>query len=168
MFVVIVRRLRRAFVETLARSTFNVNECFNWFIYKNPNISVAGTTQRQVYLHAGQAGDWSGKFRKIKKIYNRKKTTRSFTFFWNQHLEQPFPDVSIALRIYSCMAVTNCSAERSFSCLKRIKTYLRSSVGENRLSSLALLCIESELVSAIDFQDITDEFSNLESQKKLF
>jgi uncharacterized membrane protein len=75
-----------------------------------------------------------------------------FTFFRNQNLEELFPNVSIALRIYSCIVVTNCSAERSFLCLKRAKTYLRSTICENRLNSLALLCIESELVSKLTFK----------------
>lgn len=87
-----------------------------------------------------------------------------FTFFRNQNLDELFPNVSIALRIYSCMAVTNCSAERSYTCLKRTKTYLRSNIGENRLNSLALLCTESELVSTIDFQNLIDTFANLKSR----
>lgn len=91
-----------------------------------------------------------------------------FIFIRNQELEEIFPNVSIALRIFSCMAVTNCSAERSFSCLKRIKTFLRSSIGENRLNSLALLSIEAELVSKINFNDIIEEFANKKSRRKLF
>jgi hypothetical protein len=65
------------------------------------------------------------------------------------------------------MAVTNCSAERSILCLKRAKPYLRSTIGENQLNSLAFLCIESELVSTIDFQDLIDTFANLESRTKM-
>ncbi|KAL4085032.1 hypothetical protein QTP88_027870 [Uroleucon formosanum] len=91
-----------------------------------------------------------------------------FTFIRNQELEEIFPNVSIALRIFSCVAVTNCSAERSFSCLKRIKTFLRSSIGENRLNSLALLCIEAELVSKIHFNDIIEEFASIKSRRKIF
>lgn len=34
-----------------------------------------------------------------------------------------FPNVEIALRIFLSMMVTNCSGERSFSKLKRIKKY---------------------------------------------
>jgi hypothetical protein len=88
-------------------------------------------------------------------------------FFRNQNSEELFLNVSIALRIYSCMAVTNYSAERSFSCLKRTKTYLRSNISENRLNSLALLFIESELVSTIDFQDLIDTFANLKIRMKI-
>jgi hypothetical protein len=100
-------------------------------------------------------------------IEKKQQNQSLFTFFRNQNLEELFPNVSIALRIYSCMAVTNCSTERSFSCLKRTKTYLRSTIGENRLNNLALLCIESELVSAIDFQDLINTFANLKSRTKI-
>ena len=100
-------------------------------------------------------------------IEKKQQNQSLFTFFRNQNLEELFPNVSIALRIYSCMAVTNCSAERSFSCLKKTKTYLRSTIGENRLNNLALLCIESELVSAINFQDLINTFANLKSRTKI-
>ncbi|CAG9789833.1 unnamed protein product [Diatraea saccharalis] len=54
-------------------------------------------------------------------------------------LKVAFPYIEIALRIFLCTAVTNCSAERSFSVLKRIKNYLRSRLIEERLNNLAIL-----------------------------
>ena len=41
--------------------------------------------------------------------------------------------------ILATIPATSCSAERSFSALRRIKTFLRSTVGQDRLSSIALL-----------------------------
>ncbi|KAL4154101.1 hypothetical protein QTP88_001934 [Uroleucon formosanum] len=41
---------------------------------------------------------------------------------------------------------TTASAERSFSALKRIKTYCRSTQGQDRLSSLAILSIEKKIL----------------------
>ncbi|KAF2901120.1 hypothetical protein ILUMI_05066 [Ignelater luminosus] len=58
-------------------------------------------------------------------------------------LKEAFPYTEIALRIFLCTAVTNCSAERLFSVLKRIKNYLRSRKSEERLNSLAILNIEA-------------------------
>lgn len=51
-------------------------------------------------------------------------------------LEFVFPNVDIAYRLFNCTSVTNCAAERSFSCLKRIKNYLRNSITEDRLNDL--------------------------------
>ncbi|XP_044592940.1 uncharacterized protein LOC123270860 [Cotesia glomerata] len=67
-----------------------------------------------------------------------------------------FPNVEIAYRIFITLAVTNCSAERSFSCLKRVKNYLRSTIGANRLNSLAILCIESDVLQRLDCEDLID------------
>jgi hypothetical protein len=41
---------------------------------------------------------------------------------------------------------TTASVERSFSALKRIKTYQRSTQNEERLSGLAILSIEKEVL----------------------
>jgi hypothetical protein len=52
-----------------------------------------------------------------------------------------FSNISIAFRILS-IPVTSASAERSFSKLKIIKNYLRSTLSQCKLTSLATLSIE--------------------------
>ena len=61
--------------------------------------------------------------------------------------------------------ISNCSGERSFSLLKRVKNQLRSSMGQKRLNSLALLCIEKELLEKIDTDDIIKSFALSKSRK---
>lgn len=58
---------------------------------------------------------------------------------------QGFYNTVIALRITLTIAITVASAERSFSILKRIKTNLRSTMTQERLSDLALISIEKEI-----------------------
>lgn len=70
-----------------------------------------------------------------------------------------FPNVEIAYRIFITLAITNCGAERSFSCLKRVKNYFRSTMSANRLNSLAILCIESEVLQRLDCEDLIDQFA---------
>ena len=59
--------------------------------------------------------------------------TNLIAFLKENNLEILFPNVVTALQVFLCMALTNCSAERAFSCLKRIKNYLRSTISEYRL-----------------------------------
>ena len=68
--------------------------------------------------------------------------------------------------IFLSIPATNCSRERSFSTLKRVKNYLRASMGQYRLNALALLSIKAKLVQEIDFGDITDVFVRTKTRKK--
>jgi hypothetical protein len=79
-----------------------------------------------------------------------------------------FPNIDIAFRIFLSIAVTNCSAERSFSLLKRIKTSLRNSLGEERLGSLAVLNFNNDLVAPLSFESVIKEFAALKSRKHDF
>lgn len=56
------------------------------------------------------------------------------------------PNLLIALRILLTIPITVASGERSFSKLKLIKNYLRSTTTQNRLNGLAVLGIEHEIV----------------------
>lgn len=52
---------------------------------------------------------------------------------------EAFPNVNIVLRIYLSLLVTNCSGERSFSVLARVKNELRTTMTDERLSYLSLM-----------------------------
>ena len=47
-----------------------------------------------------------------------------------------FPTVKHALQISMAQPCTTCTIERSFSTLRRVKTWLRSTTGENRLNGM--------------------------------
>lgn len=81
-------------------------------------------------------------------------------------IENTFPNVETALRIMLAVPVTNCSSERSFSALKRIKNCLRSSLSENKLSGLALLAIESDITEKVNFYEIIEEFASRKMRRK--
>ncbi|KAL7296104.1 hypothetical protein TKK_0010652 [Trichogramma kaykai] len=78
-----------------------------------------------------------------------------------------FPSTEISLRIFLSLMITNCSGERSFSTLKLIKNERRSTMTQSRLNSLSLMCIESDLLKEIDFNDIISDFSAKKSRKKI-
>ncbi|KAJ8890602.1 hypothetical protein PR048_010111 [Dryococelus australis] len=55
--------------------------------------------------------------------------------------ETLFPNLHILLEILATLPLSTASVERSFSTLKRLKTYLRNSTGEDRLNRLAVISI---------------------------
>ena len=50
-----------------------------------------------------------------------------------------FSEIDKLLRLYLTVPVTTATAERSFSALRRIKTYLRSTMSDERLNNIMLL-----------------------------
>ena len=57
-----------------------------------------------------------------------------------------FPNVYIAYKILLTIPVTIATAERSFSKLKLLKSYPKSTILHDRLNRLAILSIESEML----------------------
>ena len=75
------------------------------------------------------------------------------------HIQEIFPNLEIAFRMFLSTAATNCSAERSFSLLKRLKNYLRSSKSQDRVKSLAVLHMNSDITKQLDYEDVIDDFA---------
>ena len=61
--------------------------------------------------------------------------------------------------------MTVAAAERSFSKLKLIKTYLRSIMSQERLSGMAVLSINHQLAEQISFDDIIDDFASRKARR---
>ncbi|XP_048510256.1 zinc finger MYM-type protein 1-like [Athalia rosae] len=73
------------------------------------------------------------------------------------------PNLNVALRILLTLPITVASGERSFSKLKLIKNFLRSTTTQNRLNSLAILAIEHEIADQINLREIIKKFAELKS-----
>lgn len=64
-----------------------------------------------------------------------------------------------------------CSSRAGFSCLKRIKSYLRNTMLQDRLSALSLFSIEKELLVTLSenegkfYDDIIDKFAILKDRR---
>ena len=77
-----------------------------------------------------------------------------------------FPNISTLLRIMSRIPAISCEAERTFSALSRLKPFLRTTMGENRLSSLTLLHVHRNI--EIDLEDAVDRYARLHTRKLQF
>ena len=61
-----------------------------------------------------------------------------------------FENIKVALRILGTLPVTSCECERSFSSMRRLKSYTRSTMGGGRLNGLALMHVHKDIVINID------------------
>ncbi|CAI6365765.1 unnamed protein product [Macrosiphum euphorbiae] len=76
-----------------------------------------------------------------------------------------FPNIKSFLQILSTMPVGVASAERSFSTLRRMKTWLRSGMGETRLTGLCLLHVHREVNVNELIQSVIERFANKKQRR---
>lgn len=89
-------------------------------------------------------------------------------YIFSNDLLPLFPNLTIALRIFLTIPVTVASGERSFSKLKLIKNYLRSTMSQERLINLSLISIENKISKEIDVTDLINEFALKKARKVNF
>ena len=70
---------------------------------------------------------------------------------------ETYPSLEVLFQILATLPVTTATNERSFSALKYLKTYLRSTMKEIRLNGLALLYVHRDI--SLDLDQVIYEFS---------
>ena len=78
---------------------------------------------------------------------------------------ESFLNACIAFRILLTIPVTVASIERSFSKLKLIKSYLRLTMSQERLSGLAILSIEKEMLAEFECKNLISNFASKKQEK---
>ena len=61
---------------------------------------------------------------------------------------------------------TNATSERTFSALRRVKTYLQSTMRQSRLNSLMTLHVHMDRTDALDLKEIANEFTARNEQHR--
>ncbi|XP_042027263.1 zinc finger MYM-type protein 1-like [Salvia splendens] len=97
---------------------------------------------------------------KVLKLSLPERPMSSMDIFEYVRKMDSYPNISIAYRILFTVPVTVASAERSFSKLKLLKNYLRSTMSQQRLNGLATLCIEKKLLDEVDSNTIINDFAS--------
>lgn len=83
------------------------------------------------------------------------------------NLDCVFPNVMIALRILLTLPVAVAAAERSFSKLKILKNYLRTTTNQERLTSLAIISIEKSISQTINYKEAIKEFAAIKARRMI-
>jgi len=78
-----------------------------------------------------------------------------------------YPNAIIAYRILLTIPVTVASEERSFSKLKLLKSYLCSTMTQERLNGLVTIAIEHDILAEINDEDIIEDFISKNTRRML-
>ena len=70
-----------------------------------------------------------------------------------------FSEVEQLVRLMLLCPVSSCEAERSFSCLRRLKTWLRSTMTQQRLNFIIVCHVNQEVLDSLPISAITAEFA---------
>ncbi|KAF2885241.1 hypothetical protein ILUMI_20933 [Ignelater luminosus] len=71
----------------------------------------------------------------------------------------------VALRILLTLPVSVAGGERSFSKLKLIEQYLRSSISQTKLRNLSLISIESTLAATLEYTSLINKFAKVKVRR---
>ena len=70
------------------------------------------------------------------------------------------------LSLVLVMPATNAVSERSFSCLRRLKSYLRSTMSQSRLNNVMVLHVHKNLTDKLSLVDIGNNFISGSSHRE--
>ena len=80
--------------------------------------------------------------------------------------ESMFPNIHILLRLICTLPVSSSESERSINVLRCLKTYLRSTMGQERMTGPALMHIKYGM--GLNLDDIINIFAGQHQRRMLF
>jgi hypothetical protein len=74
-----------------------------------------------------------------------------------------FKEIFKLIKIYLTIPISSAEAERSFSVLKLLKTWLRTTMEDERLSDLGVIKMDCNLI--IDYELLLNEFVKIKDRR---
>ncbi|XP_050064360.1 uncharacterized protein LOC126553253, partial [Aphis gossypii] len=75
---------------------------------------------------------------------------KDFNFIKENLNKKVFPNLYLMVQVAITLPISSATSERSFSAKRRINTYLRSTMNQDRFSNLSILHIEKDIEIKID------------------
>ena len=77
---------------------------------------------------------------------------------FSSNMREMFPTVESLVRLLLVNPASSATAKRSFSSLRRLKSYTRSTLGQMRLSNVALCHVHKDILDKLDVKKLMQEF----------
>ncbi|XP_056293968.1 zinc finger MYM-type protein 1-like [Pseudoliparis swirei] len=163
-------RERFAFIDHLISATLLQGPQFESYVNVFPEVALATTLKAYPMLKGSKLKT------ELSLIYGTEEfrpccgAVDLLQLFMENNLSEAFSETQTLLKILITTPMTTAEAERCFSTLKRLKTFLRNTVTQERLNALAMLSMEKRLVTdMMDFNHrVIDKFSNLKERRAKF
>ena len=101
------------------------------------------------------------------ELFASMDTEVDINFIQKELTEDSYPQYYKMVQLALTLPVGSATAERSFSAMRRIRNWLRSTMGQERFSSLALPNIESDLTGALVPEDIVLTYATTGNRRLL-
>ena len=79
-----------------------------------------------------------------------------------------YSEVVTLLKLILVSPATNATSKRTFSAMRRLKTYHKSTMGQARLNGLMMLHVHKEKTDSLSLINIANLFVNSEYRKSVF
>jgi hypothetical protein len=86
-------------------------------------------------------------------------------YICSNDLRAVFPELEILIRMFLTIPVSTASDERSFSFLRRIKTYSRSNMLDETLTAFAILAIERDTAANLSFDSVIQAMASKKARR---
>uniref|UniRef100_A0A3B3RJL6 DUF4371 domain-containing protein n=1 Tax=Paramormyrops kingsleyae TaxID=1676925 RepID=A0A3B3RJL6_9TELE len=123
-------------------------------------------------IYACNIDDLTHEIHQMKRVLQRKVASgiqKPSNIVELTNMIEPFKDVFHELfrlcKIAIAIPVSTASCEHSFSTLKLVKTFLRSTMDDSRLSNLGVLSVESSRAKSLDMENFVNRFSKQDDMK---
>ena len=111
--------------------------------------SVEIAESQKIYGKDVNFGTLSSELQSLKIILNGDKPS---------HIHDTVKTLQSRDQLLLVMAATSATAERSFSSMRSLKTWLRSTMKQKRFNSLAILSSHKDLTDEINFAEVGNTF----------
>ena len=127
------------------------------------------TSLKSVTVHFGDDIDLEALSRQLQSLQDiadiQQRSVCKSVVSLSQHILQLgkagricFSQIDTLIKLFLLLPVTSATAERSFSGLRRLKTYLRTYLGQSRLNHTALLQAHQDVLDRLNVLELAEQF----------
>ncbi|XP_010864295.2 zinc finger MYM-type protein 1-like [Esox lucius] len=161
---------RFTFTHHLTGATLLESDCFPDYAKVFPTEALAKTAEAYPTLNKARLQTELSLMYDSPDFRWSKSALALFKFMLENNLQEVFSETVKLLRILITTPMTTSESDRCFSTLRRVRTFLGSTVSKDRLHALAMLSTEKKLTREIpDFnKKVIEKFSLLKNRRAKF